>query len=75
MSNYHNVSTIYYKTKAIFSHTFWVYVVATRNFFPIALYNSRPSILKSKKMGENRHRYEPNNCKEWKQKEVIWNIL
>ncbi|XP_057848012.1 protein PXR1-like [Cryptomeria japonica] len=26
-------------------------------------------------MGGNRHRYERNNCKEWKQKEEIWSIL
>lgn len=26
-------------------------------------------------MGGNRHRYEPSNCKEWKQKEEIWSIL
>lgn len=52
MSNNNKVSTIYCKTHATASHTFWVYLVVPRNL-PKALCNSQPAALNSEKMRRN----------------------
>lgn len=74
-SYYNNESLIYHNSLSINSHAFWVNLIVPKSFLANPFCKFQNPALNREKLGGNRRRYEPSNCKEWKQKEEVWSIL